>query len=167
MENTLKGAAMAVPKQKEVWKRIKGFPAYEVSNRGNVRSGGRIMPAKPDVFTNRRSVILHNGKLKKNLRIARLVALHFIPNPENKPCVNHKDGNAANDCAENLEWVTHSENMQHAYQNGLIRKPKRRLTDSDKLAMRELKEAGAKTRNLARIWGCSLNTVLNNTARVV
>lgn len=50
----------------------------------------------------------------------RLVAMTFIPNPGNKRFVNHKDGNKLNNCADNLEWVTPSENSQHAYMNGLV-----------------------------------------------
>ena len=57
---------------------------------------------------------------EKPYRIHRLVAEAFIPNPLNLPEVNHKDGNKKNNCVENLEWVTHQENMAHAVKTGLF-----------------------------------------------
>lgn len=57
----------------------------------------------------------------KGYLLHRIVALLFIPNPENKPDVNHKDGNKLNNKASNLEWVTKSENIQHALKLGLIK----------------------------------------------
>lgn len=60
-----------------------------------------------------------NGKMY-NRYIHRLVAKAFIPNPDGKPCVHHKDGSRRNNHVDNLEWVTHSENVQRGYDNGRI-----------------------------------------------
>lgn len=57
--------------------------------------------------------LCHKGKAK-TFGVHRLVAIAYIPNPENKPCVNHKDGNKKNNHVSNLEWVTHGENMLHS-----------------------------------------------------
>ena len=91
------------------------------------------------VYTNRRNILeiiqgyLNNGysyvSLWKNgksdnLKVSRLVALHFIPNDYDKPTVNHKDGNKQNDHYTNLEWNTVSENTQHAFDNGLAKNDK-------------------------------------------
>lgn len=64
-------------------------------------------------------VLCKNGKTKL-IAVHRLVAMHFIPNPENKPQVNHKNGVKNDNAAENLEWVTQSENMKHAVKTGLL-----------------------------------------------
>lgn len=58
---------------------------------------------------------LTKDKSKKHFSVHRLVAQVFIPNPDNKPCINHKDGNRSNNNVNNLEWCTHSENNLHAF----------------------------------------------------
>lgn len=65
-------------------------------------------------------MVLIIGTNKNSLHsIHRLVAQAFIPNPENKKTVNHKDGNKLNNCIDNLEWATEKENQQHKWKNGL------------------------------------------------
>lgn len=56
---------------------------------------------------------------RKTVYMHRALAIAFIENPKDKPCVNHKDGNGSNNCLSNLEWCTYSENNQHAYDAGL------------------------------------------------
>lgn len=114
----------------EVWKDIDGYEGkYKISNLGRVKSL---------VFSNRQSTFLKERILKpqknkkylqvslcknnkiKIINIHRLVALTFIPNPNNLPQINHIDGNKLNNIVENLEWCTCSQNIQHAYNNGLM-----------------------------------------------
>lgn len=67
--------------------------------------------------------------------VHRLVAEAFIPNPDNKPEVNHIDSNRANNEASNLEWVTHSENMRHSYNKGINTEPLSKWRESEKKAV--------------------------------
>ena len=65
--------------------------------------------------------IFTNGKLRHRY-VHRLVGLTFIENPENKPCINHKDGNKQNNHYTNLEWCTNAENNEHGFQMGLLKR---------------------------------------------
>ena len=118
----------------EIWKDVVGYEGlYQVSNLGRVRSLDHMRRCKNHEYM-QKGRILKNGFdrgkayfricLSKNgiveyFTIHRLVAQTFIPNPENKPQVNHKDGNKLNNNVNNLEWATVSENIQHAYNTGL------------------------------------------------
>lgn len=108
----------------EIYKQIYDT-RYEVSNLGNVRSKitNAILTPHKGGTSPYFMVSLHLGKSKtKSYLIHRLVAIHFIENPENKEQVNHKDGNKLNNSIDNLEWVTPKENMLHAFKNGLYKK---------------------------------------------
>lgn len=102
----------------EIWKDVVGYEGlYQVSNLGKVRSLDRVVKRgwcyKGKLLTptvNKDNGYLYVNLAGKNKTVHRLVALAFIPNPENKPCVGHKDTNRQNAKASNLEWVTYSEN---------------------------------------------------------
>lgn len=103
-----------------IWKDIKGYEdLYAVSNTGLVKGKKYNRVLKPDINKGYVRVSLcKDGKTSKQF-IHRLVASHFIPNPDNKPQVNHINGDKLTNTAINLEWVTCSENHKHAYQLGL------------------------------------------------
>lgn len=114
----------------EIWKPVKGFEEiYEVSNLGRVRCisnhvakyrRGYIKSQCPQSNGKYMTVSLWDREknMSRPYRVHRLVAEAFIPNPENKEQVNHKDKNTFNNNVDNLEWVTCSENHRHAYNNG-------------------------------------------------
>lgn len=110
--------------ENEIWVDLVGYPEFfgyaKVSNLGRVKSTdkGYWKTEKIRKFGNHRfgyfQVGLSVKNKRKNIYVHRLVAKAFIPNPYNKPDVNHKDGNKKNNHVNNLEWVTHSENIRHA-----------------------------------------------------
>lgn len=121
----------------EIWKPIKGYEThYEISSHGRVKAlyrefvgkDGRIKKyherfLKPDTSEIKRGymrVTLSKDYKTQRFLVHRLVAEHFIPNPENKPFINHIDNNGLNNNISNLEWCTHSENMIHAQKQGRL-----------------------------------------------
>lgn len=107
----------------ESWKKINKFPEYLISDQGRLKSikFGKERLRKPIVDgKGYMRISLSDNGFQNTQKIYRLVAIHFIPNPENKPQVNHKNGIKADNRAENLEWCTHQENMTHASVNGLM-----------------------------------------------
>lgn len=152
-----------VPLAGEVWVNCLGIPDIQVSNLGR--------------FVRLSSQSLINGYLTTGGYVTvdfsgigsysahRLIAAAFIPNPENKPEVNHKDGNKANNAVNNLEWVTPVENIQHAFQTGLMKPragqdhPRTALSDEEILHCVQLKSAGKTFVEIGEIFDVGRKTV--------
>jgi hypothetical protein len=100
----------------EEWRKIQGYEEYEVSNLGQVRRGQRVLKpvARPGKKTSYYHLALCKDSVKRSFYIHRLVALAFLPNPENKTTVNHRDHNGLNNCLDNLEWATYQEQNLHS-----------------------------------------------------
>lgn len=107
----------------EEWKVIRDYPMYEVSSEGRIRSyyngnhGRRIIPKILSLKTDRIGytfIHLKNESGRKPLRVHRLVAEAFIPNPDNLPEVNHKDENKSNNSVYNLEWCKRLYNVRYS-----------------------------------------------------
>ena len=89
---------------------------YTINANGDVfNKHGRKLAQFPGGNNDYLQVCLCENAKAKIFLVHRLVAIHYIDNPENKPCVNHIDGNKQRNCTDNLEWCTHSENMKHSY----------------------------------------------------
>lgn len=97
----------------EEWKEIKDYENYEVSDFGRVRRNGKIL--KP--WKNRKGYLhvdLSKNGIRRAVKVHRLVAQAFLPNPQNLPCVNHKDENKINNTVDNLEWCTYEYNNNYS-----------------------------------------------------
>eukprot|EP01040_Poterioochromonas_malhamensis_P008755 gene8755-9483_t len=97
----------------EVWKVIEEYPDYEVSNMGRLWSWKRNKYMKLTMGNRYIRVVLSNENQMKGFQFHRLVANAFIPNPDNKPVVDHIDGDAMNNQVNNLRWATFQENSSN------------------------------------------------------
>lgn len=137
-----------------MWKKIiynEQETNYSISDKGEVRKDANNYIMKLQIQQGYKHVTLQINKKAKRFRVHRLVAEAFIPNPENKPYVNHIDGNRQNNLVENLEWVTPAENTQHAVSSGLMLPTRERSVvqfdlDGNKIAeFPSLREAARQT----------------------
>lgn len=170
--------------ENEIWKDINGYTGlYQISNFGRVKSLRRYVRGNgSSVRLIEERILIHsvnpkgypfvslNKKNEKhNFRIHRLVAESFIPNPDFKPQVNHKDGNKLNNHFTNLEWCTNGENQIHAFKNGLnyisdnhilANKNKglkrRRLSKEDIIEIKRLRSVGKTYRFIGEKFGISI-----------
>lgn len=162
----------------EIWKDIIGYEGrYRISNLGNVLSikrrgsgcnkTGHNLKIKKDIHEYC-YVNLYDGLKHKSYKIHRLVAIHYLDNPENKPQVNHLDFNRQNNMVNNLEWCSMSENHKHTWQNGRgsnplhekgLNNPNTRYTLDNIKEMISLRRTGESYPSIAKHFGCSHSTV--------
>lgn len=120
----------------EIFADLKGFEGlYKISTKGRVQTMGKGLSTNPSncvrkimkqrTSTNgyKRIKLCKEGRYYSKL-VHRLVAETFLSNPKSKPQVNHRDGNKQNNCLENLEWCTASENVKHSFLIGIASNPK-------------------------------------------
>lgn len=107
-------------------KYIKDYENYVIYDNGDVinEQANRYLKGKIKL-NGYRVYTLSRNNIKQDFYAHRLVAEYFIPNPNNLPVVNHKDGNKLNNDVSNLEWVSYSQNIEHAHQNNLIKKERK------------------------------------------
>ncbi len=161
----------------EIWKTINGYENYQVSSLGRIRTKYRTLK---NLNKKGYSVIcLCNNNVKKYFLIHRLVALHFIPNPENKPQVNHIDGNKLNNSIINLEWNTSKENINHSWENGLSKNNSNRIKkviESKSIRVKNIvtnevfnsiKDASIKSNYTEKSLGYQINKSKNNKSNFI
>jgi hypothetical protein len=139
-----------------MWKQIEDFD-YEINSQGEVR---RISNKKVKKSHIRKSgyvsVQLCLDTVKRSFYLHRLLATYFIPNIDNKQFVNHINGIKHDNRLCNLEWVSHYENLRHAFDTGLLF----RLSDDKRNEVRDLHKTGNYSyRNLASMFNVSLGTI--------
>jgi len=165
----------------EIWKKVKGFDSYEVSDLGNVRSlersyktknrWGECGNKKPSVVLRQvttvsgyKKVVLYRDKKPYNKVVHRLVAEAFIENPNKKPHVNHKDADRTNNKVSNLEWCTPSENVLYSFKLGLSnqggdKNNGRKVSSKEVLEVRRRKREGERAEVLAKEFGVHRNHI--------
>lgn len=164
----------------EIWKTIPGYTLYEASNMGrlktyNWKGTGREAIMKPalDGSGYLRTMLKRDidGKIH-TVKVHRIIASTFIDNPENKPEVNHKNGIRTDNRLENLEWLTHSENIKDSFTSGRScnkgdDNPTSKLTSEQVLEIRRLYVRGHKNQHdlkytkadLANMFGVKYGTI--------
>lgn len=140
----------------EIWKDIQNYEGlYQISNKGRIKrlsgkclgKAGTYRSVSESILTNFPNksrynylyVNLNNNGIKQ-FRVHRLVAIHFIDNPNNLEQVNHIDGNKSNNTVENLEWCTNQENMDHSKKNNLHKSRFRTNAPNVKLTEEQVKK---------------------------
>jgi hypothetical protein len=166
---------------KEEWRSIKETNGmYDISNFGRVRSRANLTRDERGVYNGvdnlgdptiikcsihgmYYAIDSNRGGKRKILLVHRMVGKYFVFNPENKPFINHKDGDKLNNHYSNLEWCTHKENMQHAFNTGLAHRGEKctyaKLKRKDVIKIRELNKNGVGYNELFDMFGTTVDNI--------
>lgn len=140
----------------EIYKVISNYPNYEVSNLGNVRNKktGKVLKPGKDGDGYLHVVLCKEGKTKL-FKVHRLVANAFLQNPNNKPQINHINGIKTDNRLENLEWVTCSDNIKHAFRTGLKFKSEKAGTPKQRVRCIETNQEFESQLSASKYFGCN------------
>lgn len=153
--------------EKEIWKEVKGFENYLVSNLGNVKTKAGRLKAINYGSCGYGYLELWSKNKSKHFRVHRLVAQHFLDNSDNLPQVNHKDGDKKNNKLSNLEWCSAKENIRHAIDNDLSsikygsRNLASKLKEEDVLFIRANAKTTHTVRELSKMFKVSTTNIYN------
>ena len=166
-----------------IWTDVKEYVGiYKISNVGDIVGLDRVtnnpvnlttkgLPLKYSIKRGYKCVVLQKEGKRIYPSIHRIVAIAFIPNPKNKPCVNHINGIKTDNRVENLEWCTQKENVNHAFDNNLRKLQNgasninAKLTEIQVLEIRSLKNKGVSQVDIRKMYGMSrsnVNDIVNN-----
>lgn len=143
----------------DIYKDVMGYPNYQVSTSGKVRNKktGRVL--RHLILTKGyHGVRLYHDGNGKTLKVHRLVAIHWIPNPDNLPEVNHKFGNKDLNGVDDLEWCTGKQNHEHKMATGL-NKSHEKFGPMSVLKVQHLSSLGYSTREISAMTGVSKSYV--------
>ena len=156
----------------EEWRAIDGYPNYMVSNKIRVKDlkfnklkNTKTIPVVLGERVHYKGIGLSNEFGGKYFPLHRLMALAFVPNPHNKPFVNHIDSNPENNNIENLEWCTNQENIQHMVNSGrntYLKGSCHRLTkwtEMDIVKMLRLSKQGVRNMDICKMYGITKDAV--------
>ena len=158
----------------ELWATIDDRPKYEVSSNGRVKNKrtGKILGRRldKDGYPN---VYLYNELGRgNNKKVHRLVATAFLEYDPERSQVNHINGNKEDNRVENLEWCTGSENIRHAYDNGLLHanmkpaiKARTKIFEEDKNNIIKMRSEGMLLKDIARLYNTSISTIHSASRR--